>query len=236
MYIAYRRKALLYHPDKGGDAELFKALAIVHSILSDDERRKIYDETGEVEADEDMSQDAKHWYDYFRTLFPKVTVSDIEKFGDTYIGSEEERNDIKNAYNDYDGSMPHMMEVVMLAEDAVRMCGIVDELIESSELKMTPTYKKFRSTLNPNAKPKRTKKSTVKSESQATSLESLIMGNRKSREDDLISGILGKYGGKKSSKMTDDIPDDEFEEIQRRMLKKENSLEGANAKTKKRKA
>ncbi len=31
---AYRKRALKYHPDRGGDAEMFKALSCVHSILS----------------------------------------------------------------------------------------------------------------------------------------------------------------------------------------------------------
>jgi curved DNA-binding protein CbpA len=31
---AYKRKALLYHPDKGGNPEKFKAISCAHAILS----------------------------------------------------------------------------------------------------------------------------------------------------------------------------------------------------------
>jgi DnaJ family protein A protein 2 len=31
---AYKKKALLYHPDKGGNPEKFKALSCAHAILS----------------------------------------------------------------------------------------------------------------------------------------------------------------------------------------------------------
>ena len=36
---AYKRKALIHHPDKGGNAEKFKALSCVHSILADPTKR-----------------------------------------------------------------------------------------------------------------------------------------------------------------------------------------------------
>eukprot|EP01032_Pedospumella_encystans_P000733 gene733-847_t len=42
---AYRKLALKHHPDKGGDAKKFQALSLAHSILSDPEKRKIYDQT-----------------------------------------------------------------------------------------------------------------------------------------------------------------------------------------------
>ena len=43
--LAYRKLALLHHPDKGGDAEVFKELARAYQILSDPELRKKYDQS-----------------------------------------------------------------------------------------------------------------------------------------------------------------------------------------------
>lgn len=40
---AYRKKANIHHPDKGGNPESFKSLAIAYRILSDDEKRARYD-------------------------------------------------------------------------------------------------------------------------------------------------------------------------------------------------
>jgi curved DNA-binding protein CbpA len=47
---AYRRKAKVSHPDKGGSAEAFSALATAHDVLSDERRRERYDATGEIVA------------------------------------------------------------------------------------------------------------------------------------------------------------------------------------------
>jgi len=44
---AYRRQALEHHPDKGGSAEKFQQIQKAYEILSDDQRRAIYDQTGQ---------------------------------------------------------------------------------------------------------------------------------------------------------------------------------------------
>ena len=44
---AFKKKALREHPDKGGDAEKFKELAVAYEVLSDPEKRKNYDSFGE---------------------------------------------------------------------------------------------------------------------------------------------------------------------------------------------
>lgn len=46
---AYRKKARETHPDHGGDAEEFKALAIAYEVLSDEQKRDRYDKTGQTE-------------------------------------------------------------------------------------------------------------------------------------------------------------------------------------------
>jgi DnaJ-class molecular chaperone len=45
---AYKQLAREHHPDKGGDPEKFKELSQAHEILSDPQRRKMYDMTGSV--------------------------------------------------------------------------------------------------------------------------------------------------------------------------------------------
>lgn len=46
---AYRKLALTHHPDKGGDPEMFKGLAEAYAVLSDAEKRRVYDATGTLE-------------------------------------------------------------------------------------------------------------------------------------------------------------------------------------------
>ncbi len=45
---AYRKLAQMHHPDKGGDKDKFQEIQNAYEVLSDDERRKFYDETGET--------------------------------------------------------------------------------------------------------------------------------------------------------------------------------------------
>lgn len=49
---AYRKLALVNHPDKGGDPEKFKLVQKAYEVLSDEQRRMMYDQTG---SEEDMS-------------------------------------------------------------------------------------------------------------------------------------------------------------------------------------
>lgn len=52
---AYRMLALKHHPDKGGDAETFKGYAEAYAVLSDAEKKRVYDATGELDmADMDI--------------------------------------------------------------------------------------------------------------------------------------------------------------------------------------
>ena len=46
---AYRRLAIKYHPDKGGDAEKFKEINNAYSILSDKQKKTKYDSSGSYE-------------------------------------------------------------------------------------------------------------------------------------------------------------------------------------------
>jgi DnaJ family protein A protein 2 len=43
---AFKKLAMTHHPDKGGDPEEFKKIQHAHEVLSDDQKRKMYDMTG----------------------------------------------------------------------------------------------------------------------------------------------------------------------------------------------
>lgn len=45
---AFRQKVKVHHPDAGGSPEVFAQLKLAYDVLSDEERRQRYDETGEV--------------------------------------------------------------------------------------------------------------------------------------------------------------------------------------------
>ena len=46
---AYRKIALKSHPDKGGDAEEFKLYAEAYAVLSDPDKKRVYDSTGDAD-------------------------------------------------------------------------------------------------------------------------------------------------------------------------------------------
>ena len=45
---AFKSKAMQLHPDRGGDSDEFKIIEKAHRILSDDDKRKKYDTTGDT--------------------------------------------------------------------------------------------------------------------------------------------------------------------------------------------
>lgn len=43
---SYKKLALKYHPDRGGDAEMFKKVSEAYAVLSDSEKKSVYDKHG----------------------------------------------------------------------------------------------------------------------------------------------------------------------------------------------
>lgn len=93
------------HPDRVEEdvkeeaTEKFKVLGRIHSILSDNDKRKIYDESGQFD-EESVEVVMRNWADYWRSLFKEITVEDINNYEKTYKGSETEIKDLKRAYTD----------------------------------------------------------------------------------------------------------------------------------------
>ncbi|KAG6910877.1 hypothetical protein DXG01_006560 [Tephrocybe rancida] len=66
---AYRKKALRLHPDKGGDPELFKEVTHAYEILSDPDKRDVYDARGEAGLSEQGGMGGMDPQDLFSQLF-----------------------------------------------------------------------------------------------------------------------------------------------------------------------
>ncbi|OMO77018.1 hypothetical protein COLO4_25394 [Corchorus olitorius] len=68
---AYKKAAIKNHPDKGGDPEKFKELAQAYEVLSDPEKRQVYDEYGEDALKEGMGggAGAHDPFDIFSSFF-----------------------------------------------------------------------------------------------------------------------------------------------------------------------
>ncbi|MED6158027.1 Chaperone protein dnaJ 6, variant 2 [Stylosanthes scabra] len=147
---AYYKLALRLHPDKNpGDEEAkekFQQLQKVISILGDEEKRALYDQTGCVD-DVDLSSDAvQNLSEFFRTMYKQVTEADIEEFEANYRGSDSEKNDLIDLYKKCKGNMDRLFCSMLCSDpkfDSHRFKDILDEAIAAGELKETKAYQKW---------------------------------------------------------------------------------------------
>jgi len=66
---AYRKLAIKLHPDKGGDEEKFKEVTRAFEVLSDDEKRRIYDQYGEEGLSQEGMSSGMNAEDIFEAFF-----------------------------------------------------------------------------------------------------------------------------------------------------------------------
>ncbi|XP_074306962.1 chaperone protein dnaJ 6-like [Silene latifolia] len=227
---AYHKLALRLHPDKNPDDkdanEKFQQLQKVMAILGDEEKRALYDETGVVD-DDDLAGDAVNdLQSFFKTVYKKVTVADIEEFEANYRGSDSEKNDLINLYKEYKGNMKRLFCSMLCSDahlDSHRFKDILDEAIASGELKEFKAYKKWAkevSKMKPPTSPlKRRKKSSKNSDSDLFAIISQRKNDRKDKFDSMFNSMIAKYGGESSSEPTEE----EFEAIQKKLESKRGS-------------
>jgi DnaJ family protein C protein 9 len=185
---AYRNLSLKHHPDKfqNSDAKIieiqtakFQLLAKIHKILSDDEKRSLYDEQGIILDDESM--DNADWVAYWRLLFPKITENDINNYLNKYIGSQEEIDDLKKIYVKCKGDMNLIYEhMIGYEEDRIRK--LLNELIDSNELEAMP---KFVNESKASITKRKRKIQKEKEECEADQKK-----NGKNSDDDLVKAIM----------------------------------------------
>ena len=217
---AYHKASLKVHPDRVGEEERgectrkFQCVGAVYAVLSDEERRGLYDETGEVEDEMDPLQDKdKDWEEYWRFLFPKVTLDDIQKFETEYRNSDEEREDLKKAYVECEGDMGQIIDTVMCAreEDEERFRDMINEMIKNKEVK------KFKAFTKTNKAEKENRKRAAAAEAEEAeaaakelglgegedSLRAMILArqtNRGAAASSFLDGLAEKYGNNKKTK------------------------------------
>ncbi|GLT39720.1 hypothetical protein SLA2020_138960 [Shorea laevis] len=205
---AYYKLALRLHPDKNpGDEEAkekFQQLQKVISILGDDEKRALYDQTGCVD-DADLAGDAvQNLQDFLRTLYKKVTVADIEEFEANYRGSESEKKDLIDLYKKCKGKMNKLFCSMLCSDpklDSHRFKDIIDEAISAGEVKETKDYKKWAkkiSEIKPPTSPQgeRGSASNKQAEPDLFAIISQRRSERKDQFDSMFSSLVSKYGSK----------------------------------------
>jgi DnaJ family protein C protein 9 len=123
--------------------EKFQEIAFAYAILSDPARRKRYDTTGST-AESIVDSEGFSWTDYYAEQFKDAISADaIQRFAEKYKGSDEEKDDILMAYEQSDGNMDEVYEMVMLSnvlEDDERFRSVIDEAIKNRDVAYFPAY------------------------------------------------------------------------------------------------
>ncbi|KAG0242072.1 hypothetical protein BGW41_004888 [Actinomortierella wolfii] len=154
---AYYKQALAHHPDKvpptASEAERdqatarFQRLGFAYAVLGDPHRRRIYDETGEVDDGmgglASQGQAAGGWDAYFRELYSGIVSEEsIKAFERSYRFSDEEKKDVIQAYVTHRGDMDGILGAVMLCtyQDEERFRKMIQSAIDA---KIVRKYKAF---------------------------------------------------------------------------------------------
>ena len=234
---AYRRLALQTHPDKlsaaASEAEReatvnrFQRVSFAYTVLSDETRRARFDKTGRT--DESMfgeGKDAAEWADYFAELWQgEVNAATIDDFYAKYVGadaavqfvadaagSDEELEDLIEAYTASSGSLEKILEAVPSPDEAVaedRFVERINEAIDAGKLQRLSGWTK--SSKDTKAREKRRKRAdaeAAEAEKAAKELgvhEKLYGGGKKGKgkksaqasgEDDLKALIQQRQAGR----------------------------------------
>ena len=196
---AYRVRALQCHPDKDPSPEAklnFQKLSAAYSVLSDMEKRALYDETGFVEGD---GFDAAA--DFFRTKFGRISEDDLVAFESKYKGSLAEREDVIEFYQKHDGDVSSLLEWIPLSEpdEVDRFLALFETLFSEALLSESVQFKKSIPKLKKSAN--RMKKEQANFEHPKESLE-LSIKKRAVERESFFQDIINKYSkpSKKSRK------------------------------------
>ncbi|KIJ44412.1 hypothetical protein M422DRAFT_779483 [Sphaerobolus stellatus SS14] len=151
---AYRKLALVHHPDKHASASeeaqkaaalRFQQVGFAYAVLGDEKRRKKYDETGDAREGADWEgRDEEGWTMYFEQMFEKVTRGKLDEMKKAYQGSDEEIEDLKAAYAETEGDIEGIISHIPHSNytDEARFVEIIKGLIEAGELESTAAWKK----------------------------------------------------------------------------------------------
>jgi DnaJ family protein C protein 9 len=93
---AYRRAALLHHPDKHANASddhrqmesvIFQQVGFAYAVLSDDKRRTYYNATGKTTEGAGLDVGEDGWEAYFEQLFDRVNRDKLDDMKREYQGN-----------------------------------------------------------------------------------------------------------------------------------------------------
>lgn len=235
---AYRLQALKFHPDKAtSDDEKqefhdkFQRIVFAYGVLSDDKKKARYDRTGSLE-DNDLEDDEQTLGELFADMYQSGISKDmVEEDKKNYQGSQEEIDDILEAFEEGEGDMDYVFESVphsVVPDDEERFASIIENHVDHD----TKIYKKFLKSQS--AKSKKSRKSKADKEAKEAAkmaqelgldkakradgedaLALMIKKRQQGRMDSMIANLEAKYG--KGSK--GEPSEEDFERMKSRKTK-----------------
>ncbi|GJQ14686.1 hypothetical protein GpartN1_g6477.t1 [Galdieria partita] len=216
---AYRKLVIKVHPDKNRDdpdaTSKFQSLQHIFEVLLDEEKRKIYDETGQdPDSDECFGKlSPEDILRFCRQHFGQVTEERIMEMERKYRGSKEEEEDLKQFYIRFQGNLQRILFYIICSDesDIPRFVRFYDDCISKGLLQSTRMYKQSKRKMLKRCKSiKERNLSLVDSEQNNsteesnTSLTQLVLSNQKKRAvawDSFCDAILEKSTLSKSKRM-----------------------------------
>uniref|UniRef100_A0AAY4C1T7 J domain-containing protein n=1 Tax=Denticeps clupeoides TaxID=299321 RepID=A0AAY4C1T7_9TELE len=175
----YYKMSLLVHPDRAaGDTQATEKFQVLG---------KVYEQSDNVKQE-------RNWEDYWRLLFPKITLQDIVDFEKKYKGTEEEKQDPDS-----------LVPAACGGHGPRRIRGVIQGLIDDKQL---PAYRAFthESTKKRNHRKRKAEKERKEAEEMQEGPGSKQRGEQKCHEqgfNSLLANLEAKYcspGGRSSAK------------------------------------
>ena len=228
---AYRRLVFMYHPDKNKtdpDAgSKFANISRAYKILSNPESRKVYDETGEYDDEDEGKINISETLNYYRKIY---SPKDIESFKKKYINSSDEEEDLINFYKNSNGDIKKILEWIPFStnDDVERFIKIYEKLFKKKTLTKTKAFDESK-----------TKVTLLKEDSEEAEmakeemdkLTKQIMGKKRKRNyNEYLENLKQRYA--KEEDDDGEIDDDEFEKIKQTIGKKGKEKPKAKSKSK----
>ncbi|CEF60930.2 DnaJ homolog subfamily C member 9 [Strongyloides ratti] len=189
---AYYKKSLLFHPDK----------------FREEDSKKAYDENGITGEDDDISD----WVSIWKKHFKPVTIEDIEAYLKTYTNSDEEKQDIIDAYNKHKGDLNKILECtynydVSNIDDLMNLINsMIDDGILEKYSKWKPLSKAKIEKLKKRKEQEKIEcetnlKKIKKNGNEVKSLEDMIRERSRKRGQDILMQLEEKYCQPKKKKL-----------------------------------
>ena len=218
---AYKRLVLLCHPDKNktdpNTSAKFVNIIRAYKILSNEQSRKLYDQTGEYDEENTGEININDTLFFFRKIY---SPQDIDTYENNYIGSKEEEDDLINFYKENNGNITNILECIPCSknEDISRFIEIYNKLFEKKILRRNKKFEETKNKIKKLKEDQEEKKEAKKTLDKLT--KQIMLRNKKRNYNDYLDGLANKYRDEDNDEYeNNDISEEEFQKIAKRLKK-----------------